>query len=78
MSPRLRPYAPATELRAGKSLMVHSSDDTRIHTEVFGPADGYPIVNYLYAIVYSNPKDTAPAQTLQAFACFPCPAGPGR
>ena len=44
MSPRLRPYAPATELRAGKSLMVHSSDDTRIHTEVFGPADGYPIV----------------------------------
>ncbi|WP_163801781.1 alpha/beta fold hydrolase [Mycolicibacterium sediminis] len=24
--------------------MVHSSDHTRIHTEVFGPADGYPIV----------------------------------
>ncbi|BBY28813.1 alpha/beta hydrolase [Mycolicibacterium sediminis] len=44
MSPRLRPYAPATELPAGKTLMVHSSDHTRIHTEVFGPADGYPIV----------------------------------
>ncbi|BBY06207.1 phosphate ABC transporter substrate-binding protein PstS [Mycobacterium noviomagense] len=33
-----------------------------------GPApDGYPIVYYEYAIVYSNQKDAATAQTLQAF-----------
>ena len=33
-----------------------------------GPAaDGYPIVNYEYAVVYSNQKDPAIAQTLQAF-----------
>lgn len=35
---------------------------------VNGPAaDGYPIVNYEYAIVYSKQKDPAVAQTLQAF-----------
>jgi phosphate transport system substrate-binding protein len=33
-----------------------------------GPApDGYPIVNYEYAVVYSNQKDPAVAQTMQAF-----------
>jgi phosphate transport system substrate-binding protein len=33
-----------------------------------GPAaDGYPIVNYEYAIVYGNQKDPAVAQTIQAF-----------
>jgi phosphate transport system substrate-binding protein len=33
-----------------------------------GPAaDGYPIVNYEYAIVYANQKDPAVAQTIQAF-----------
>ncbi|MCB0932837.1 MAG: alpha/beta hydrolase [Mycobacterium sp.] len=25
-------------------MIVHSADGTRLHTEVFGPADGYPIV----------------------------------
>jgi phosphate transport system substrate-binding protein len=30
-------------------------------------ADGYPIVNYEYAVVYSSQKDAATAQTLQAF-----------
>ena len=35
---------------------------------VNGPAaDGYPIVNYEYAIVYSKQKDPATAQTMQAF-----------
>jgi len=28
----------------GKTLIVHSADGTRLHTEVFGPADGYPVV----------------------------------
>jgi len=33
-----------------------------------GPAaDGYPIVNYEYAIVYGSQKDPAVAQTMQAF-----------
>ncbi|CDO87444.1 phosphate-binding protein [Mycobacterium triplex] len=35
---------------------------------VNGPAEeGYPIVNYEYAIVYSKQKDPAVAQTIQAF-----------
>ncbi len=35
---------------------------------VNGPApDGYPIVNYQYAIVYSTQKDPAIAQTMQSF-----------
>lgn len=33
-----------------------------------GPApDGYPIINYEYAIVNNRQKDAATAQTLQAF-----------
>lgn len=35
---------------------------------VNGPApDGYPIVNYEYAVVYDKQKDPASAQTMQAF-----------
>ena len=29
---------------AGRPIMVRSADGTRLHTEVFGPDDGYPIV----------------------------------
>ena len=32
------------ELPAGRPLMVRASDGTRLHTEIFGPDDGYPIV----------------------------------
>lgn len=31
-------------LPAGRTMIVHSADGTRLHTEVFGPAGGYPIV----------------------------------
>ncbi len=31
-------------LPPGKTVVVHSADGTRLHTEVFGPANGYPIV----------------------------------
>jgi pimeloyl-ACP methyl ester carboxylesterase len=31
-------------LPPGKTMIVHSADGTRLHTEVFGPANGYPIV----------------------------------
>jgi pimeloyl-ACP methyl ester carboxylesterase len=32
------------ELPPGRPLMVRSADGTRLHTEIFGPDDGYPIV----------------------------------
>lgn len=31
-------------LPPGKTMIVHSADGTRLHTEVFGPKNGYPIV----------------------------------
>lgn len=44
MPRRLLPYAPVETLPKGMPVLVRSSDGTRLHTEVFGPADGYPIV----------------------------------
>ncbi len=34
----------ATPLPTGRRVDVRGADGTRLHTEVFGPADGYPIV----------------------------------
>ncbi len=31
-------------LPVSRTMVVHSADGTRLHTEVFGPANGYPIV----------------------------------
>ena len=44
MAVRLRHYAPVDAMPPGRSVEVRSADGTRIHTEVFGPEDGYPIV----------------------------------
>ena len=44
MALRLRRYAPVDAMPAGRPVEVRSPDGTRIHTEVFGPEDGYPIV----------------------------------
>jgi pimeloyl-ACP methyl ester carboxylesterase len=44
MSPRLRRYAPVDEMPPGRVVDVRSPDGTRLHTEVFGPENGYPIV----------------------------------
>jgi pimeloyl-ACP methyl ester carboxylesterase len=44
MSARLRRYAPVDAMPKGRTVDVRSADGTRIHTEVFGPEDGYPIV----------------------------------
>ncbi|MDT5130167.1 MAG: hypothetical protein QOH54_5811 [Mycobacterium sp.] len=44
MTSQLRRYAPADALTRGRVVDVRSSDGTRLHTEVFGPEDGYPIV----------------------------------
>jgi phosphate transport system substrate-binding protein len=40
-------------------------------------ADGYPMVNYEYAIVYSQQKDPAIAQTMQAFLHWAVTEGSG-
>ena len=37
-----RPNGPV--LPPSKTMIVHSADGTRLHTEVFGPSNGYPIV----------------------------------
>ncbi len=34
----------ATELPPSRPVIVRGSDGTRLHTEVFGPEDGYPVV----------------------------------
>lgn len=44
MALRLRRYTPVDAMPDGRSVEVRSADGTRIHTEVFGPEDGYPIV----------------------------------
>jgi pimeloyl-ACP methyl ester carboxylesterase len=44
MSLRLRPYAPVDAMPKGRPVEVRSADGVRVHTEVFGPDDGYPIV----------------------------------
>lgn len=41
-------------------------------------ADGYPIVNYEYAIVNNHQKDAATAQTLQAFLHWALTDGNGK
>jgi pimeloyl-ACP methyl ester carboxylesterase len=35
---------PNSDLPPGRAIMVRSADGTRLHTEIFGPEDGYPIV----------------------------------
>lgn len=37
-------YAPADRLPPGRAVTVGSKDGIRLHAEVFGPEDGYPIV----------------------------------
>jgi pimeloyl-ACP methyl ester carboxylesterase len=37
-------FVPAEALPPGRAVTVRSTDGIRLHTEVFGPEDGYPIV----------------------------------
>ncbi|MCV7298545.1 alpha/beta hydrolase [Mycobacterium barrassiae] len=39
-----RRFAPAEQLGRGRSVGVRSKDGIRLHAEVFGPEDGYPVV----------------------------------
>lgn len=41
---RRRGFGPASALPDGRIVEVRSRDGVRLHTEVFGPEDGYPIV----------------------------------
>jgi pimeloyl-ACP methyl ester carboxylesterase len=44
VSTKLKRLAVLDAMPPGRSIDVRSPDGTRIHTEVFGPEDGYPIV----------------------------------
>ncbi len=39
-----RRFAPADALPPSRSMAVRAGDGTRLHAEIFGPEDGYPIV----------------------------------
>jgi phosphate transport system substrate-binding protein len=58
----------AQSIQAEAASFASQTPANQVISLINGPAaDGYPIVNYEYAIVYSNQKDAATAQTLQAF-----------
>jgi phosphate transport system substrate-binding protein len=55
-------------IQAAATGFASQTPANQVISLINGPAaDGYPIVNYEYAVVYSNQKDAATAQTLQAF-----------
>ncbi|MBS4727658.1 phosphate ABC transporter substrate-binding protein PstS [Mycobacterium sp. SM1] len=58
----------AKSIQAEAAGFVSQTPENEAISLINGPApDGYPIVNYEYAIVNSKQKDAATAQTLQAF-----------
>ncbi|ORW06654.1 phosphate ABC transporter substrate-binding protein PstS [Mycobacterium kyorinense] len=55
-------------IQAGAAGFVSKTPENQAISLIDGPsAAGYPIINYEYAIVNSNQKDAATAQTMQAF-----------
>jgi phosphate transport system substrate-binding protein len=58
----------AQSIRAEAASFAAQTPSNEVISLINGPApDGYPIVNYEYAIVYSSQQDAATAQTIQAF-----------
>ena len=58
----------AQSIQAEAASFASQTPADQVISLINGPAaDGYPIVNYEYAIVYSSQKDPAVAQTMQAF-----------
>ena len=58
----------AQSIQAEASSFTSQTPANQAISLINGPApNGYPIVNYEYAIVYSSQRDAATAQTLQAF-----------
>lgn len=43
-------YPPLDDVPPGRAISVRSSDGVRLHAEVFGPDDGYPIVLWMHQI----------------------------
>lgn len=55
-------------IRSGAAGFAAQTPDNQAISLIDGPAsDGYPIINYEYAIVNAHQSDPATAQTLQAF-----------
>ncbi len=68
----------AQSIAAGAAGFVSKTPSNQAISMINGPAaDGYPIVNYLYAIVQANQTDAATAQTLQAFLHWAITDGSG-
>jgi phosphate transport system substrate-binding protein len=58
----------AQSVQAEAASFAAQTPANQVISLINGPAaDGYPIVNYEYAIVYGSQKDPAIAQTMQAF-----------
>jgi phosphate transport system substrate-binding protein len=58
----------AQNVQAEAASFAAQTPGNQVVSLINGPAaNGYPIVNYEYAIVYSDQKDAAIAQTIQAF-----------
>ncbi|CNU61074.1 phosphate ABC transporter substrate-binding protein [Mycobacterium tuberculosis] len=58
----------AQSIQAAAAGFASKTPANQAISMIDGPApDGYPIINYEYAIVNNRQKDAATAQTLQAF-----------
>jgi phosphate transport system substrate-binding protein len=58
----------AQSIGAEAASFASQTPANQVVSLINGPAaDGYPMVNYEYAVVYSDQKDAATAQTMQAF-----------
>ena len=58
----------AKSIKVGAADLAAQTPSNEAISLIDGPAaDGYPIVNYEYAVVDSHQKDPSTAQTLQAF-----------
>jgi phosphate transport system substrate-binding protein len=58
----------AQSIQAEAAGFASQTPANQVVSLINGPAaNGYPIVNYEYAVVYGSQKDAATAQTLQAF-----------
>jgi phosphate transport system substrate-binding protein len=68
----------AESVEAEAAGFASQTPANQVISQVNGPAaNGYPIVNYEYAIVYSKQKDPAIAQTMQAFLHWAVTEGSG-
>ncbi|ORA15097.1 phosphate ABC transporter substrate-binding protein PstS [Mycobacterium arosiense] len=68
----------AKSIRAAAAAFAAKTPPNQAASLIDGPAaDGYPIVNYEYAIVNEHQRDDATAQTLQAFLHWVITAGNG-